>query len=483
MKIEKNEKEICMEEIINNNEKEIDLETFNKNEKEILFKLEDEVKLNKIEDKISGIYIPNEILMESIQVKPETIEKINEIISSSKTEAEIFSKLDISNVISIDEEKTHHLLVSKVLSKTTEEDKKKSEEKMQDLSSKVFNKFATNSNHYENLLNGKTDSLEFAIVAINEMLKKTNNTNIIVSDKILSPLEEDHYMKYMCFGSEARENQMRITLSETPKYKFQSLKENVDLRNEFSSKLRSKILEKFPIEKGFYFDINTIMYGSNSLVINTNIDMNEIKNLMSHCEIEFGKIKSSRQEFNDDNIKFSANMLDSRGNYDFTNHADVQIRGGMNYHQPKGWKRFGLKVSGKFDGGNDSWLAMNGNSNEWAVGFHGTADKYILPIVYNNLKTGIHNACAGRINVNPKSNVQYPIITTGVYFGKKIEISDGYAPGFALGGNNFKMAFQCRIKPSEVQIVQNTEDYFVVKNDLIKTFDSIRPYGILIKKS
>jgi hypothetical protein len=28
-----------------------------------------------------------------------------------------------------------------------------------------------------------------------------------------------------------------------------------------------------------------------------------------------------------------------------------------------------LKVSGKYE--DDHWLAMNGNSKEWAVGFHG----------------------------------------------------------------------------------------------------------------
>ena len=39
---------------------------------------------------------------------------------------------------------------------------------------------------------------------------------------------------------------------------------------------------------------------------------------------------------------------------------------------PQGWKGFGLKVKGKYDGGNDDWIACNGNSNEWAVAYHGT---------------------------------------------------------------------------------------------------------------
>ena len=168
----------------------------------LYMKEEEEVKIYKTENIIQKIKIPNVILMDRPEIKKETMNTINEMIHSCKTIEELYSKIDKSDVISMDEEKTHHLLVSKVLSKTTVEEKKKSEKKMKDLSSKVFNKFATNSNHYENLLEG-TDSLEFALVLINEMLKKTNNMNIIFSDKILSRLEEDHYMKYLCFGSEA----------------------------------------------------------------------------------------------------------------------------------------------------------------------------------------------------------------------------------------------------------------------------------------
>ena len=66
------------------------------NQKETLTELEKKVKLIKINDQISGIFMPNEIIMNSIEVKQETMEKINEIISSSKSEDDIFSKLDKS---------------------------------------------------------------------------------------------------------------------------------------------------------------------------------------------------------------------------------------------------------------------------------------------------------------------------------------------------------------------------------------------------
>ena len=47
-------------------------------------------------------------------------------------------------------------------------------------------------------------------------------------------------------------------------------------------------------------------------------------------------------------------------------------KGGWRYYPPKnGWKGFGLKVLNKYDGGNNDWLAHNGNRNEWAISYHG----------------------------------------------------------------------------------------------------------------
>lgn len=44
----------------------------------------------------------------------------------------------------------------------------------------------------------------------------------------------------------------------------------------------------------------------------------------------------------------------------------------MKYFYPKGWKGYALKVKGKFDEGNDDWLHMDSNSNQWHIMFHGT---------------------------------------------------------------------------------------------------------------
>ncbi len=47
-------------------------------------------------------------------------------------------------------------------------------------------------------------------------------------------------------------------------------------------------------------------------------------------------------------------------------------RGGLPYiiPDPKKYKKEALKVSGKYDRGDDSWLQMDGKNN-WAIAFHG----------------------------------------------------------------------------------------------------------------
>ena len=49
------------------------------------------------------------------------------------------------------------------------------------------------------------------------------------------------------------------------------------------------------------------------------------------------------------------------------------MRGGWPYYLPVHCKRYGLKVSGRYDEKNDAWLMMDENPEEWAVAFHGVS--------------------------------------------------------------------------------------------------------------
>ena len=52
-------------------------------------------------------------------------------------------------------------------------------------------------------------------------------------------------------------------------------------------------------------------------------------------------------------------------------------RGGYEYHWPYGWKRYAIKVLGRFE--NDNWLGEKGlwfdsSEGEWPVSYHGTGE-------------------------------------------------------------------------------------------------------------
>ncbi len=54
-------------------------------------------------------------------------------------------------------------------------------------------------------------------------------------------------------------------------------------------------------------------------------------------------------------FKISLEDFDEKGNITMTGY--VGFRGGVKYVQPpEGWIRKGLKVTGKYDNGNDDWL-------------------------------------------------------------------------------------------------------------------------------
>ena len=63
-------------------------------------------------------------------------------------------------------------------------------------------------------------------------------------------------------------------------------------------------------------------------------------------------------------------MLDSKGNKIFNLGTD-SMRGNKPYDPPIGWIGIGLKVIGKYDYGDNSWIGNTNNQDEWCVAFHG----------------------------------------------------------------------------------------------------------------
>jgi len=186
----------------------------------------------------------------------------------------------------------------------------------------------------------------------------------------------------------------------------------------------------------------------------------------------------------------SPDQFDVRGNYDFRNSADVQMRGGFKYFQPKGWKRYGLSVLNKYminGKPNNDWLAMDGRAGEWAVGFHGTKQWQAVRGITGDrtLKTDGN----GQVYNNSIDTRTGRPCGEGAYFSNHIESAEVYSGLIAVGGVNYKVAFQCRLEPSSIRIPQKRGDHNAGNNPdwdndywIVNDAQNIRPYGILLKK-
>ena len=163
------------------------------------------------------------------------------------------------------------------------------------------------------------------------------------------------------------------------------------------------------------------------------------------------------------------NLLVPQYDYDFTKIKDRGkkfMRGGLEYKRPCGWKRYALKVIGKYE--NDIWLGAKGksvNDSEWAVSYHGTKIENAQSIIQYGLKIGQRNAFG-----------------VGIYCTPNISTAEQYSPTFTnpFSGKKYKIVFQNRVRPSAIHRASEfggPNDYWYVSDG-----SHIRPYSIYIKE-
>ena len=155
-------------------------------------------------------------------------------------------------------------------------------------------------------------------------------------------------------------------------------------RENFNNKLRKKLaLEyKIPEEKiilsnpnNSKFQIQVIFQMNDFNSENIDFDILKQKCLNDKDFQELSKLKEVHKSLIMEGCMLNSNMLDPRGNRK-DGWGKNEKRGGLDYIPPtQGWIGYGLKVWGKYDNGNNDWLAYNGNKNEWAITYLGIGSK------------------------------------------------------------------------------------------------------------
>ncbi|XP_075262213.1 uncharacterized protein LOC142353748 isoform X2 [Convolutriloba macropyga] len=134
--------------------------------------------------------------------------------------------------------------------------------------------------------------------------------------------------------------------------------------------------------------------------------------------------------------------FDPRGDFKFPNsRGHIQIRGKMEYFQPNSdWVRVGLRCCDRnqpsshlffrrrYDNGNNDWLRMDRNKNEWAVGFHGSTQEGTQSVTQTRVfKAGQRQLYSNDIDTNKLSDNFGRPCGVGIYFSAEVEISERYS--------------------------------------------------------
>ena len=173
--------------------------------------------------------------------------------------------------------------------------------------------------------------------------------------------------------------------------------------------------------------------------------------------------------------KLNRIMLDCRGDRN-VGWGINEMRGGKPYSPPMGWMGYGIRVLGRFDGGDDTWLDFKNNPGEWAVAYH-----------------GMGSSSSGEININndlfntvirqkfKKSNDKYnegKTVGEGVYMTPLPNIMESFCKVYNYQGKKYKIGIMCRVKPDKIRCPADGDDFWIING----TDNEVRPYRILIKE-
>ena len=302
-------------------------------------------------------------------------------------------------------------------------------------------------------------------------------------------IKSDNYIINNQFISSGiiKKNKYEIHIEEKDSKKKYEILNNENAQNKFKEEWKEKISNFVKVPKDDIF-ITNIRNGS--ITMDVIFKRTEIKDKLGFkINIDEGMKKFANTNEKvisvySKNIlgccKLTLDMLDPRGNQSPDGWAAPgSKRGGLEYYPPdSNWIGYGLRVLNQYDNGNNDWIEMNGNENEWAVAYHGTSESAVKPICSKEGKffsTKAEGAtgqkCEDDININPLSQKQFPICGEGTYCSPHLDYANKYANMCKSG-----IIIMCRVNPNIMRIPQSyAENEWITDG----TKGSIRPYRLL----
>ena len=259
-------------------------------------------------------------------------------------------------------------------------------------------------------------------------------------------------------------------------------KKEKDLSN-FIDEWKEKIANKLNIKKEEISLINPKKKqdGTFSLDLVSNDDSIfkvDINNIFNFNEINYIQEKSFIES-----CQLNNNIFEPRYNNQDGFWGCYETRGGEDYIPPIGWKGYGLKVKGKYDFGDDTWLDYKDRKGVFAVAYLGISNifgneqklkKYISEVdIPEILKMNYEQTYKNDNDLrNPRKKCD-----CGVYLYQNPKIAENSAGIIDIYGVRYKVLLMCRVNPKKIRQPKGFKDCWILN----PTPDEIRPYRILVK--
>ena len=203
---------------------------------------------------------------------------------------------------------------------------------------------------------------------------------------------------------------------------------------------------------------------------------------------DFKEIKNVEEKSLIEGCQLSTDIFEPRFNNKDPNWGKGEKIGGKEYKPPKGWFGYALKVSKKYDNGNDNWLNYSNSDGVFATAYLGLSNiygnkdnlnKFLNEIkIPEVLKFGYEQTYKNDANIESNSKEEYQKCGNGVYLFQDPNIAENAASIIDIGGVRYKILLMCRVSPKKIRTPEGFEDCWILN----PTPAEVRPYRILIKK-
>ena len=259
----------------------------------------------------------------------------------------------------------------------------------------------------------------------------------------------------------------------------QMLCNNVNELNNFNLKLKNKLLLLFNLKENDILLTNPTFspYTITAIIKKSQYNEYSLEVLLKSINTEFNTLVDIKKKVLLSGCKLNKYMLDYRGNNNDRGWGQNQMRGGAPYYPPKGWVGYGLRISDRYDKGNNAWIDFNNSRGEWNVAYHGIGSVSKMNQLLGNNNTilvGIKNDfkdCNDLFHFGQR-------VGEGIIVTPKPQVMERHCAIIDCYGIKYKIGFMTRVMPLKKRCAQGQDDYWIING----TDNEIRPYRILIKE-